>query len=406
MIDHHITTTTTTTNEQSNHTTNAITKRRPRSTTISATTVDADSPLRRQQWVQQLYNCIDDEQKKLDQQEQPLIDSYIMDEKLGRTRPPRWWLLTKKHLTRTNHLDHENNDSSSSLPKKLIESINLPSSSIPTSSSPTSHSSSTTTSSSMSNNHHNNHNNNSTNHITKITNHLTFSSVLPSSNLKSSDLVSPKNKSIEELNEESKTLKTKKIIPMIKSLSTSTTHSTSSSHPSQENNHTTPISLKNVISNQQNENRKEVETNHNIIPSSSNHHDIKRKRTLNKIKSVFVKSQIEPELSRQQQTDLTPKRKTILGIPSRWKHSTLLTSQELLPNNDTTTSLIQSSTTTTMENKQDEKKEIKTVRMNEKATIVMDDNDDDNKNDDHYPPTMSKKHVFHSLPIWKRKSYR
>ncbi|KAI9303094.1 hypothetical protein BJ944DRAFT_250947 [Cunninghamella echinulata] len=425
IVQHrHQSVTTVTKQSDNNNNNNQSIKRRPRSTTISATTVDADYPLRRQQWVKQLYDCLDDEQKKVDnnidltmmKRQQPLMNSpsppsYILDEKLGRTKPPRWWQITKKHLVRTIHHHHDQDITSSTsssdnddlvynhqqpsssgngvlsaitLPthhsKKLIESITTPSSSTTTS---------TTISSSTNNN---SKSNNNTKLSTTITNHLPF--VLPSSsNLKSND------QSSQKLITEDKT-PTKKLIPMIKSLSTSTTHSSSSStnnHHQNEN----KISLKKVLSNDKQQHETVPDntiTATNAVATTNEdllNTNIKQKRALNRIKSVFVKSQIESELSHQDQQhhDLSPKRKTILGIPSRWKSQV-----------SSTTSLSQQEKEGENENQENEST-IQPIPPSSKIQNSLCINEPITTDSD-LTSTNTKKRMFNSLPVWKRKSYR
>ncbi|CAO3594212.1 unnamed protein product [Absidia cylindrospora] len=232
---------------------------RPRSTTISATTVDADAPLRRQQWVQQIQTCLDKQQKQ--HQQQLLLDTTIADERLGRTRPPRWWQRTRRHLTRQEK-DHEIDTICNSNIASNLSSLSMELEG---------------TNSKQQQQYH---------HLTPIR---------PVSPLSSCDMQPHYHHDITTATTTTMRIGEPPII---------STDSSSIPHPSSD-----------LVSAQTTETT--CDSGHSASSASINQQQQQRQKPLAKIRSVFIKSQIEPE-NKGRSSILNPKRKTMLGVPSRW----------------------------------------------------------------------------------------
>ncbi|KAI8097351.1 uncharacterized protein BX664DRAFT_326184, partial [Halteromyces radiatus] len=294
-------------------------KTRPRSTTISATTVDADAPLRKQQWVKHVQACIN-QQQLMD----PTEKDYILDERMGRTRPPRWWQRTRKHLIRQDKMDSDIN---------IHSTLSLPG---------TTHIDSATTST-----------NSKQSQPVSLLLSATQSSCDPQQHIpKPNDIISSSSSSSSSTT----------------TLSSPTQHciitsASSSSSPPSVNLPTKPF----MESSNQDLSTTTITTND---PNNNN-----KRRPLAKIRSVFIKSQIEPEKVRSQ---LDRKRKTILGIPSRW--SSPPTSTTITTKSTTMVTMTNHSTSS----QPSTQKQRLSVRIKEPKE------------------SSPKKRLFSSLPNWKR----
>ncbi|KAI8341790.1 hypothetical protein BC941DRAFT_414468 [Chlamydoabsidia padenii] len=233
------------------------TKNRPRSSTIATSTVDSDGPLQRQKWIQQVNAHYIQQQQ---QQALSLIDhplnagvspSTILDERLGRTQPPRWWQRTKRHLIRHDKQDNDHEDDE--IFDKLASTLSLPEQTIMGT------------------------NRNRSIHAPR--------SVSPSSLHTSCD--PPQQQQHHHDITTATTTFTDSQLHISDSLSDTAS--------------TTTI----------------MEANKRLSDSFSiqvTMHQQPNHRSLARIKSLFIKSQVEPE--NESADDLEPKRKTILGIPS------------------------------------------------------------------------------------------
>ncbi|ORZ24193.1 hypothetical protein BCR42DRAFT_446158 [Absidia repens] len=309
---------------------------RPRSTTISATTVSADAPLRRQQWVQQIQTCLDKQQKQ--HQQQQLLDTTVADERLGRTRPPRWWQRTRRHLTRQEK-DHNIDPVSSNHIAPNLSSLSMELEGI------------------NSKQHH---------HLTPIR---------PAS----CDMQPHYHHDITATSTTSTMRKGE--TPII-----STDDASSGTRPSFSNNLTSPsssssLSAQTAVTTCDNDHSAAIMTESSM--SIQQQSSLQRQTPLAKIRSVFIKSQIEPE-NKGRSSVLNPKRKTMLGVvPSRWSAG--------LNNNDAST---------------EHMKKRRSVRIKEPLGAILSHTSSSSSSSASTVAIESrpKRRLFSSLPAWHRKS--
>ncbi|KAI8341253.1 hypothetical protein BC941DRAFT_416325 [Chlamydoabsidia padenii] len=252
-------------------------------TTISAKTVDADGHLRRQQWVQHVHACLDEQEESI--KKECLQQTVTMDERLGRTRPPRWWQRTKRHLlTRQDNNNDEESDSSNMDHSNITSTLSLPAA---TSTVRTSLDSAATTL-------------------------LGGAFNGNQSSRRPSQSVSPPSYDIQRQDTSAIAITDTTIVDP--------PHVTSSSPSSDNSSASSVLSSLSTKATMSIHGPKSTIKNYPLCFEQQplQQQQPQQRRPLAKIRSVFVKSQIEPEKSRD------GRRKTILGIPSRWSEKTTI----------------------------------------------------------------------------------